>query len=159
MEISNPPLERTTLSPPLILPAHFWDLLKIWELEKACFDNDAWGLFELTLACLTPAVRLKALAGEQMVGFVMGEPRPAEGCAWIATIGVHPHFQRRGIGAQLLAAAEARLTEPIVKLTVRESNMGALALYEKFGYVAIRRWERYYSGGEAGIVMEKYRHL
>jgi ribosomal protein S18 acetylase RimI-like enzyme len=42
-------------------------------------------------------------------------------------------------------------------LTVRQSNTAAIALYQKFGYASVSRWERYYSGGEAGVVMEKNR--
>jgi ribosomal-protein-alanine N-acetyltransferase len=92
-----------------------------------------------------------------LVGFVMGDPRPREGFAWIATIGVHPAYQRRGIGACLLEAVETRLTLPLLRLTVRQSNAGAIALYRRFGYRDVTVWERYYAGGEAGVVMEKAR--
>ena len=97
------------------------------------------------------------MAGERLAGFVMAEPHARAGYAWIATIGVHPDFQRRGIGARLLVEAEARLATPIIKLTVRQSNARAIALYQKFGYSSKSVWERYYAGGEAGIVMEKRR--
>lgn len=144
----------TTVS---IQPSDWRDLLGVWALEQACFGRDAWSLIELVFALLGPGVRLKAVAEGRLVGFVMGEPKPAERFAWIATLGVHPDFQRRGIATQLLNAVEARLTEPTIKLTVRHSNEGALALYRKFGYTAVGRWERYYAGGEAGVVMEKRR--
>jgi ribosomal protein S18 acetylase RimI-like enzyme len=100
-------------------------------------------------------VRYKAVSAGRLVGFVMGDPRPSQGFSWIATIGVHPDFQRRGIGERLLAAAEAALTTPRIRLTVRRSNVGAIALYQKFGYRQTSVWEHYYAGGEAGIVMEK----
>jgi ribosomal-protein-alanine N-acetyltransferase len=129
----------------------------VWQLEQVCFGRDAWGLLDLVFALLSPGVRLKAVNGHRLVGFVMGEPRPADGFAWVATIGVHPQFQRQGIGGRLLAEVEARLTTPRIKLTVRQSNLGAIALYRKFGYRQVSVWERYYSGGEAGIVMEKRR--
>ena len=140
-----------------ILPAGWRDLPGVWALEKACFGRDAWGVIELGIALVSSNVRLKAASGERLVGLVVGEPHPYEGYAWIATIGVHPEFQRRGIGQRLLAEAEARLTAPLLKLTVRQSNTAAIALYQKFGYASVSRWERYYSGGEAGVVMEKNR--
>ncbi len=140
-----------------IVPASLRDLPGVWALERACFGRDAWGPVDLWLALTSRGVRLKAISGQRLVGFVMAEARADQGLAWIATIGVHPEFQRRGIGARLLAAAEARVSLPLLKLTVRETNRGALALYRRFGYRPVGRWERYYADGEAGIVMEKHR--
>jgi [ribosomal protein S18]-alanine N-acetyltransferase len=146
-------------SPIEIRSANLLDLPGVWSLERACFGQDAWGLFDVAIALAGPAVRLKAVSGERLVGFAVGDPRPREGFSWIATIGVHPEFQRRGIGARLLAEVEARLTTPRIKLTVRQSNLGAIALYEKFGYQRIGLWQRYYAGGEPGVVMQKTRPL
>lgn len=140
-----------------ILPATWRDWRGVYALEKACFGHDAWDGLELFLALIGSSIRLKAVAGERLVGFAMGDPQPDEGYAWIATLGVQPEFQRRGIGARLLAETEARLTTPVLKLTVRPSNTGAIALYQKFGYVAAQTYERYYADGEAGLVMEKSR--
>ncbi len=145
------------LTPILIERSGWRDWRGVLALEKACFGRDAWGLVDLVFALTGPGERLKAVAGGRLVGFVMGEPKPAEGFAWIATLGVHPAFQRQGIGARLLAEVEARLTVPVIKLTVRQSNSGAMALYRKFGYTSVGRWERYYAGGEAGVVMQKTR--
>lgn len=145
-----------------IIPARLGDLFAVHALERLCFGRDAWGWFDLFSVLVAPVVRLKAVTptqlgpgGERLVGFIVGDPRPSQGFAWIATIGVHPDFQRRGLGAALLTAAEAQLTEPRLRLTVRRSNAPAIALYEKFGYHAVTVWEHYYAGGEAGIVMEK----
>jgi ribosomal protein S18 acetylase RimI-like enzyme len=140
-----------------ILPADLRDLFEVWALERACFGPDAWGLVELTFTLLAPSIRLKAVAGGRLVGFGVGEPRPWSQEAWIVTIGVHPGLQRRGIGRKLLAAVEARLKPATLRLTVRESNLGAQALYAQFGYRPVQRIARYYSGGETGIVMEKLR--
>jgi len=149
--------DRVVADEVVIGPAGWRDLPGVWALEKACFGRDAWSFLELGLALISPNVRLKAMSGERLVGLVVGEPHPYEGFAWIATIGVHPEFQRQGIGASLLAEAEARLKVPLLKLTVRQSNTPAIALYQKFGYAPVSHWERYYSGGEAGVVMEKRR--
>ena len=140
-----------------ILPATWRDFRGMWNLERACFGRDAWGSLEILFALLGPSVRLKAVADGRLVGFVMGDPRRRQGFAWIATIGVLPEYQRRGIGARLLAEVEARLPTPAIKLTVRRSNAGAIALYKRFGYVETEAWPRYYADGEAGLVMEKRR--
>jgi len=140
-----------------IAPAGLRDLPGVLALERAAFGRDAWGWLDIFFALTGPAVRLKGVADGKLVGFVMGDPRPREGFAWIATIGVLPAYRRRGIGARLLEAVEARLTIPRLKLTVRQSNAGAIALYRRFGYRDVTVWDRYYAGGEAGLVMEKIR--
>jgi ribosomal-protein-alanine N-acetyltransferase len=151
-------LALSNLDPSInILPATWRDFQGVLALEKACFGNDAWSVVDIFFALIGPVVRLKAVTGDRVIGFVMGDPRRREGFAWIATIGVHPDYQRRGIGARLLTAAEAQLAVSLLKLTVRTSNAPAIALYEKYGYRPVHVWERYYSGDEAGIVMEKRR--
>ena len=139
-----------------ILPASLRDLGALRKLEQACFDKDAWPVLDLIAVLTFPeVVRLKAVLDGQMIGFVAGDPRRRDGWAWIATIGVDPRYQRRGVGRVLLLACESRLNVPRVRLTVRLSNTGAIALYEKEGYKTIDIWKGYYSDGEDGIVMEK----
>ncbi len=141
-----------------ILPASLRDLSALRSLEHACFERDAWSLLDLIAVLTFPeVVRLKAVQDGEMVGFVGGDPRPSQGFAWIATIGVHPDYQRRGIGRALLRACEAQLTIPRIRLTVRMSNSAAIALYEQEGYRTAEIWKSYYSDGEDGVVMEKNR--
>lgn len=77
----------------------------------------------------------------------------------ITTIAVHPAYRGRGVGRQLLAAAEiiarahggARLT-----LEVRVSNYIAHGLYQKFGYVDVGIRPGYYrDNNEDAIIMWK----
>jgi ribosomal-protein-alanine N-acetyltransferase len=134
------------------------DIRAIRALEKECFGRDAWGYGELLFVfAALGAVRLKAVDADRLIGFICGDPRPADGFAWISTIGVHPDYRRRGIGARLLAECEERLQDLNLRLTVRAGNAPAIALYEAFGYEEMDRWPRYYGDGETGIVMEKRR--
>jgi ribosomal-protein-alanine N-acetyltransferase len=139
-----------------IVPASLRDLGALRKLERDCFGKDAWPLLDL-IAVLTysEVIRLKAVEDSRMIGFVAGDPRPRDGWAWIATIGVDPAYQRRGIGRTLLRACEVRLNVPRVRLTVRLSNTGAITMYEKEGYQSIDVWKGYYHDGEDGMVMEK----
>lgn len=139
-----------------ILPASILDLSALRRLEHACFDRDAWSLFDLiAVLSWTDVIRLKAVGDGGLIGFIAGETRPSQGAAWIATLAVDPRYQRRGIGRALLRMCESRLKLPLVKLTVRVSNHGAITLYEKEGYRTVDIWRRYYRDGEDGLVMEK----
>lgn len=150
---------KTIVSAPdsfAILSASLWDLGALYFLEHACFQQDAWPLPDLVAVLVVPGViRLKAVHGRKMIGFVAADPHPAEGFAWIATLAVHPQFRRQGIGRRLLLACEARLNVARARLTVRQSNQTAIRLYESAGYRIVDSIPGYYRDGEAAWVMEK----
>ncbi len=157
-----------------IVAATWRDFRDLMALERACFERDPWPWMDVLAALTFPeTVRLKALAGNgggpraesglgsngsAMVGFVIGDRRRSQGVGWVASIGVHPACQGRGVGARLLRACEAELETPTVRLTLRPSNLPARRLYDTAGYLEVDRLRSYYSDGEDGIVMEKVRH-
>lgn len=139
-----------------IAPATWRDTFALNQLEKLCFPMDSWPLFDIIAALTFPNMtRLKAIEGGKIVGFVLGDYRASEELAWIASIGVHPDYRNRGIGAQLLQACEEKLDAPCVRLSVRASNDPAIRLYKNHGYRVVSNWPKYYNGGEDALVMEK----
>lgn len=139
-----------------IQTANIIDLGALRRLEAVCFEKDAWPLLDLLAVLSWPEViRLKAVNAGEMIGFVAGDPRSSDGVAWISTIAVDPRYQRRGVGRALLRACEAQVELPRMKLTVRVSNQGAIALYEQEGYRMVDLWRGYYNDGEDGLVMGK----
>lgn len=77
--------------------------------------------------------------------------------AHVATIAVHPDYRRRGLGQRLLAhgllSAESEGAE-LAYLEVRQSNLGAQALYQRFGFVVDGVRPHYYvDNGEDAILM------
>ena len=141
-----------------ILPATLRDIGSLRRVEQACFPRDAWPLLDLIAVLSWPeVVRLKAVEDNLMVGFIAGDPRPSEHMAWIATVGVLPEYQRRGYGRVLLRECEKRLLQPRIRLCVRASNDGAIAMYNQEGYLAIDTWKEYYNDKESALVMEKFR--
>lgn len=75
----------------------------------------------------------------------------------IASVATHPDFRKQGVGEDLLAHTlqfakeEGAITS---FLEVRESNIAALEMYRKFGYVENARRAGYYAdNGEDAILM------
>lgn len=133
------------------------DLRALHRLERVIFPRDAYPYPDLALLFLVPRIiNLKIVAPDgSLAGFVSASRGLSYERGWIITLGVAPAHQRRGLGKVLLAAAEARLKRPFVRLTVRESNVPALQLYRRAGYTVIERRPAYYRDGEAGLIMEK----
>ncbi|HMN61659.1 MAG TPA: GNAT family N-acetyltransferase [Anaerolinea sp.] len=102
-------------------------------------------------------VRLKAVVEGQMVGFVGGDPHPAEGVGWIATLGVLRDYRRRGIATAMLAACEEAMGLPAVRLSVRGPKHSPGAPYRAQGYHMVGNWSGYYFDGEDALVLEKKR--
>jgi ribosomal-protein-alanine N-acetyltransferase len=148
---------QNTADPGFWLENASWrDLSELRALENTCFGADAWPLLELLgLLTFPGVVRLKAVSGGVMVGFISGDARRAEKTGWILTLGVLPHWRRRGVAMALLLECERRMRMPQVKLTVRRSNTAAVRLYEKLGYQQVDIWSKYYRGGEDGLVLAK----
>ena len=139
-------------------PATWRDLNQLRNIEKICFPQDAWPLWDLIGVLTLPnVVRLKAVTGDRMVGFIAGDLRPSEQMAWIATVGVLPEYRGRGIGEALIRACEEQLGIPTIRLSVRLSNEGAVRLYQRLGYQRVGIWPTYYLDGEDAVVMEKQR--
>ena len=56
---------------------------------------------------------------------------------WINYLAVHPDFQSRGFGKQLMDYVEKELFElgcPKINLQIREENKKVLAYYQKLGF-------------------------
>jgi ribosomal-protein-alanine N-acetyltransferase len=140
----------------VIEPASLRDLGTLRHIERVCFPKDAWPLLDLISVLSFPSVvRLKAVKDERMVGFVAGDIRRAEGVGWIATIAVLPEYQGQGIGTALLEACEMHIPLKRLRLCVRPTNVGAIRLYERYGYTNVGEWTKYYQDGESALVMER----
>jgi len=141
-----------------ILPATLRDLGSLRRIEQACFLQDAWPLLDLVAVLTYPdVIRLKAVNGEKMIGFIAADLRPVERMAWIATVGVLPEYRRQGIALALLRECESRIKQPRFRLCVRPSNQAAIRLYQREGYLEMDTWQKYYNNGENALVMEKIR--
>lgn len=139
-----------------VLPATLRDFKAVHHLEKACFGLDAWPMLDvLGVLTIPQVIRLKAVDQEQLIGFIAADLRRTQGVAWIATLAVLPDYREKGIGRALLELCEDQINLPLIRLSVRQSNSPAIALYLKAGYQQVDIWKKYYRGGEDALIFEK----
>ena len=123
-------------------------------IHTAAFDHvDQQGWSQQVIANLAAtdgALLVAAFAGKApektMVGFVL--TRIAADEAELLTIAVDPAFQRSGVAALLIMAAQDELKKGDVAsffLEVRCDNAGAIACYRKLGFEKIATRRNYYT--------------
>ncbi|THU44636.1 hypothetical protein C4D60_Mb02t09460 [Musa balbisiana] len=99
--------------------------------------------------------------GNHIMGYIMGKVE-GQGESWhghVTAVTVSSEFRRQKLAKKLMHLLED-ISDKIdkayfVDLFVRASNMPAMKMYEKLGYVIYRRVLRYYSGEEDGLDMRK----
>jgi ribosomal-protein-alanine N-acetyltransferase len=134
------------------------DLPELIAIERRAFPTP-WSLAMFVLELSKPAsVCLAALRGERMVGFLICSRYDT---VWhIMNVAVDPGRRREGIASAMLDDLLRRIdgTGARFTLEVRESNTGAIALYERFGFRAAGRRPRYYQdNGEDAVIMWRTR--
>ncbi len=139
-----------------IEPATWRDLKELFQLEKICFQLDAWPILDILGVLTIPQIiRFKAADQEKLVGFIAMDLRRSQQTAWIATLAVLPTYRKSGIGSTLIRISEDEVNLPKIRLSVRQSNHPAIQLYQKHGYQQIEVWKKYYKGGDNALVFEK----
>ena len=105
-------------------------------LEKLCFSSP-WSVDSLRMLCREGAVGFVALDKESRRVLAYGGMMTVLDEGQITNIATHPDARRIGLGEKVTRA----LTEygekngiTLFSLEVRESNLAAIALYEKLGF-------------------------
>jgi ribosomal-protein-alanine N-acetyltransferase len=133
---------------------------KLYEIEKHCFDQEAFSKQQLAyLLTDNNAIGLAARVNGEIAGFAIarvdiGRTRPI---GHILTVDIAPAYRRRGIAQKILHEIEAIFQERGIKesmLEVREDNVAALNLYQKLGYRKVSKLEQYY-GNAHGLYLKK----
>ena len=133
-------------------------------LETQVMGSDAWNealvadelgrADRLWWAAYAADPKMPLTADAPLVGYAGGWV--VDGDVQILKVGVDPAWRRHGIARVLLArvADDARnLGARTCSLEVRAANIGAQALYEALGFMALGRRPRYYSDGEDAVIM------
>ena len=130
------------------------DLSAVFMLECVS-QQDAWSKQHFADEFANPMAKIDLYwSKDVLAGFL---------CSWliagelqIQNLATLPGMRRRGVAARLLdhvfeRSRRAGLTSAC--LEVRASNRAAIALYEKFGFVAAGRRPAYYPDGEDALLM------
>jgi len=130
------------------------DLPQVVAIERRAFPTP-WSLAMFVLELSKPGgICLAAFDGQTMAGYLICSRYDT---VWhLMNVSVDPSRRREGIASALLSALIERMGDPEAQLTleVRQSNGGAIELYQRFGFRSAGVRRRYYQdNGEDALIM------
>jgi len=119
---------------------------QVASLEKLCFSMP-WSENAVSSELVNPlSLWIVAQDGDTVAGYVGSQSVMGE--ADMMNLAVLPAYRRCGIGQRLVLELVSQLQSRQVHcltLEVRASNVGAICLYEKLGFVQVGRRPNYYT--------------
>ncbi|MGI5958632.1 MAG: ribosomal protein S18-alanine N-acetyltransferase [Massiliimalia sp.] len=119
----------------------------VHRIFEECFTMEKWSRSSIEYELTNPiAVTLVAMDGDQVAGFVNVHHIMGEGD--LNDIAVSSAYRRQGVAASLMQQLFLLAKEKGISsytLEVRASNHGAIAFYEKMGFVPVGERKNYYS--------------
>ena len=130
---------------------------QVAQLEKLCF-RDPWSENSVSSELNNPlSLWLVAVEGEKVAGYVGSQSVMGE--SDMMNVAVHPDFRRQGIGERLILELIDHLANRgnhSLTLEVRASNVSAIALYRKLGFVQVGLRKNYYRNPkEDALILRK----
>lgn len=122
------------------------EIRRVLEIEQTAFSQP-WTLADFQwLSHAEHSVNVGLWQDAELMGYAIGV---VEGTTFhLASLAVDPDRRRLGWGSRLLQAALKRAADrgcTSCRLEVRQSNMAALGMYEKFGFAADGVRPRFYT--------------
>ena len=124
------------------------------KIEQICF-SDPWSLNSVK-GELTNSLSLWIVAvdGDRVVGYVGSQTVQEE--ADMMNLAVLPEYRRQGVAGRLIRELIANLDAKSLTLEVRQSNLPAISLYEKMGFIQVGLRPNYYRNPkENAIILRK----
>lgn len=126
-------------------------------LDKLCVGADGWSADSFRSEAEKDTGHILYITDSgKVIALLSGYHAVGEGD--ITSVAVHPDHRRKGLAKKLIEKFENSLPEDTesIFLEVRESNCGAIALYEKCGFERLSVRKNFYSQPrENAVVMQK----
>ncbi|MBR6394646.1 MAG: ribosomal protein S18-alanine N-acetyltransferase [Ruminococcus sp.] len=126
-------------------------------LDKLCVGADGWSADSFRSEAEKDTGHILYITDSgNVIALLSGYHAVGEGD--ITSVAVHPEYRRKGLAKKLIEKFENSLPEDTesIFLEVRESNCGAIALYEKCGFEKLSVRKNFYSQPrENAVVMQK----
>lgn len=122
----------------------------VYNIECTCFAH-AWSRDDLARQLELPTSHFAvAECDGEVVGYMGLQIFSGEG--YVTNIAVLPQYRRRGVAAKLI---EYQLQNDMnfISLEVRESNLAAVALYQKAGFEPVGTRPRFYTDPDEDAVI------
>jgi len=134
------------------------DVPAVWQLFQAAPEAADWSEISIRNSLRdSQTIALASACDQEIVGCIFGTNIAGE--AEILNLAVKTSHRRQGIASQLVRGLlDEWATQGVerVFLEVRESNAGAIGLYEGFGFRQTGRRKRYYAAPEEdALVLER----
>ena len=136
----------------------YTDIRRVAEFEEKQMFPDRWTYNQLASSFLSD--KFKGFLIESDEGEIVGTVALNFGLdeADLVNVLVAARIRKTGLGSMLMQTALDECEKIELKrlfLEVRESNIPAIKLYEKFGFEKISQRKKYYKDGETAIIMCK----
>ena len=136
----------------------WWHIDDVLPIERALFQPEPWTAhhFWSELGQTSTRHYVVAVLEGALVGYAGLCDYPDE--AFVQTMAVAPSHQHQGVGTQLLEellAEAVRRRQSRVLLEVREDNVPAQRLYQRYGFTRTGVRRGYYPGGVDAWVMTR----
>lgn len=126
-------------------------------LDKLCVGTNGWSADSFRSEAEKDTGHILYITDSgNVIALLSGYHAVGEGD--ITSVAVHPDYRRKGLAKKLIEKFENSLPEDTesIFLEVRESNCGAIALYEKCGFERLSVRKNFYSQPrENAVVMQK----
>jgi len=140
-----------------IRPMTETDLPKVLEIERVSFPCP-WGEWAFRVELKPPGYAFVYELSGEVVGYAVVRIIREEG--HLLNIAVAPERRRQGIGTELLRFCIDLCVKRGVKdiwLEVRESNLEAISIYKKMGFIKVGTRRRYYQDTDEDALIMRLR--
>lgn len=144
----------------MIRNASLTDLSALVAIENTCFDSDRLSRrnFRYMLTKAKAALLVEDDPEHGVIAYVLVLFHAGTSLSRLYSIAVLPGYQGRGLGKQLMLAAEQTALENEcvnMRLEVRQDNADSISLYQRLGYHPIGAYRDYYQDHMDALRMEK----